>query len=251
MNHFTIGTLNITATNLETAVTGIGEAINTGRCGYICVTNVRTAWLANHDLHYLDIQNHSLMTVPDGMPLVWFAHRKGLSTVSRVSGVELMKKLLAESKKQNYTHYFYGSTPETIEKMVNVCRREYPEAEITKAVSPPFQPVDNIDIPRLAEEINRLQPAFFWIGLGAPKQEQLMHLLQPYLEKTVCIGVGLAFEYLAGTVKRAPEWMQKSGLEWLFRMMQQPAKIKRIIMPFAWFMGMFVKTFFIHGKREE
>jgi N-acetylglucosaminyldiphosphoundecaprenol N-acetyl-beta-D-mannosaminyltransferase len=248
---FKLGKISINATDLANTIAGIGEAVESGRYGYVCVTNVRTSWLANHDAHYLEIQNSSLMTVPDGMPLVWYAHRRGFASVSRVSGVELMKRILAIPAGQKYSHYFYGSTPETIERMVKVCRSEFPDAEIKKALSPPFRPVEKIDIPQLAAEINRLQPTFFWIGLGAPKQEMLMNSLQPYLEKTVCIGVGLAFEYLAGNVKRAPVWAQRAGLEWLFRIAQQPRNIGRIIKPFSWFAAIYFKSFFIRKRQKS
>jgi N-acetylglucosaminyldiphosphoundecaprenol N-acetyl-beta-D-mannosaminyltransferase len=243
---FNISKIEINVTDLPKCLDSIREALNQGNYGYICVTNVRTAWLANQDPEYLKIQNGSLLTVPDGMPLVWYAHRRGFKNVGRVSGLSLMKGIFSISSEEKYSHYFYGSTPDTIVKLVKNVSENYPGISIKKAVSPPFQPVEKINAEELAAEINLLQPEFFWVGLGAPKQSYLMAKLQPLLKSTICIGVGLCFEYLSGNVKRAPEWMQRAGLEWLFRVAQQPRNIGRIIKPFSWFAGMYVLTFFNH-----
>ncbi|HLP72558.1 MAG TPA: WecB/TagA/CpsF family glycosyltransferase, partial [Bacteroidales bacterium] len=96
----------------------------------------------------------------------------------------------------------------------------------------------------LAHRINLIKPTFFWCGLGAPKQERLMYLLQPKLNSTICIGVGLAFEYFAGTVKRAPDWMIQSGLEWVYRLAQQPGKINRAFRPLSWMFVQLMKSNF-------
>ena len=163
--------------------------------------------------------------------------------VGQVAGNELFHALLGESAKSGYSHYFYGSTPSTIEKMKQRVAVEYPKAKIVGAVSPPFQPIENYDIDALAEEINRISPTFFWVGLGAPKQERLMALLQPKLKNTICIGVGLVFEYYAGTVKRAPKWARKMGLEWLIRSIQQPKRWFVFYKPFLWTINQIVKSY--------
>jgi len=175
-----------------------------------------------------------LLSVPDGAPLVWIAHNKGLKTVGKVSGKDLMDALFQISVENNYSHYFFGSTPQTINLLQNQLKKDIRGINIKGAISPPFQPLEEFDIESLAKEINRLKPTFFWCGLGAPKQERFIAMLQPKLEKTICIGVGLAFEYVAGTVKRAPLWMQKSGLEWSYRLRQQPQNISRAIRPLSW-----------------
>jgi N-acetylglucosaminyldiphosphoundecaprenol N-acetyl-beta-D-mannosaminyltransferase len=242
---FNLGKIAINATDLASFISTIREAIKKNIYSYICVTNVRTAYLANKNPDYLKIQNSSLLTVPDGMPLVWYAHRTGYKNVKRVSGADLMNALFAISVEEQYSHYFYGSTRGTIEKLVKNIAGKYPGIIIKKAISPPFQPIENINLEELAADINQMKPTFVWIGLGAPKQEILMDKLQPLLKSTICIGVGLSFEYLAGSVKRAPVWAQKAGLEWLFRIVQQPKKITRIILPFSWFLWIYIKTFVV------
>jgi N-acetylglucosaminyldiphosphoundecaprenol N-acetyl-beta-D-mannosaminyltransferase len=233
-DRFRLGRVFISTMNTADAISFI-HGIGSRECyGYICFMDARTAYLANHNVEYCAIQCASLLTFPDGMPLVWFARKSGYEHVEKVSGKDFMDMVLSESVRYGYSHFFFGSTPETIEKIKENLGKQYPGIVILGAVSPPFQPLEAFDIDKLADELNRLKPTFFWCGLGAPKQERLMALLQPKLKSTICGGVGLAFEYLAGTVKRAPSWMQKNGLEWVYRLAQQPRNISRVFMPFLW-----------------
>lgn len=234
VNRYNIGKIAISRVDLQFTIGVVNESIQTNHIGYICVTNARTSYLANHDNEYCKIQNGSLLTVPDGMPLIWIAHNLGYREVGRVCGPDLFPAMLEESKRKGYSHYFFGSTQRTIDQICSKMKNEYLTLEVKGAVSPPFQPLEAYDIDALAAEINRLKPTFFWCGLGAPKQERLMAMLQPKLESTICIGVGLVFEYFAGTVERAPEWAQKSGMEGFFRLLQQPTKISRMFKPWFW-----------------
>jgi len=229
-----IGQISLSKTNISNTLKVIEEAILENKQGYICVTNSRTTYLANHDQNYCQIQNNSMLTVPDGMPLVWTAHNLGFKEVGRVSGPDLMDAIFKISQEKNYSHYFFGSTPQTIDLMKSNLTKKYPELQIRGAVSPPFQPIESFEIDSLANEINQLKPTFFWCGLGAPKQERFIASLQPKLDSTICIGVGLAFEYIACTVKRAPIIIQKTGFEWVYRLAQQPQNIKRAIRPLSW-----------------
>lgn len=241
ISRFFIGNIGVSIVNLKKCCDAIDLAIQGKKYGYICVTNSRTLHYGNVFSEYSHIQNNSLLTVPDGMPLVWIGKNLGYQSVGRVSGQDLMAALF---ENPNYTHYFYGSTPDTIKLMKDKLVEKFPLLNIKGMISPPFQPLENFDIHSLANEINKIKPTFFWCGLGAPKQENLIHLLQPKLEETICVGVGLAFEYWAGNVKRAPIWMQKNGFEWLFRLAQQPKNIKRAIRPISWIFLELIHSFF-------
>ena len=234
MDRYNIGKIKISNTNINKTLDLIEKQIKIKESSYICVTNARTSHLANKDNEYCKIQNNSYLTVPDGMPLVWIAHNKGFKEVGKVSGMDLMKRIFTESVKNSYSHYFYGCSNATIDLMVENIKKDYYGIQIKGAVSPPFQPLEKFDIDALATELNSLKPTFFWCGLGAPKQERLMALLQPKLDSTICVGVGLAFEYFAGTVKRVPVPIQRMGLEWFYRCAQQPIKARRFIVPFFW-----------------
>lgn len=243
IERFNIGKIAISATNISQTLLSIDNTIKQNNFGYICVTNSRTAHLSNHDDVYCKIQNNSLLTIPDGAPLVWIAHNKGYKNVGRITGKDLMDALFAISVEKGYSHYFYGSSPETISQLKLNLEKQYLGIEIKEAISPPFQPLEEFDIDRLANQINNLKPTFFWCGLGAPKQELLNALLQPKLDSTICIGVGLAFEYIGGTVKRAPKWMRKSGLEGVYRLIQQPKNIKRAFKPLSWVFLKLIKSY--------
>lgn len=243
MNRFSIGKFNVSCVNLQTAISYINKSIVNGLYGYICVSNARVAYQSNHDSIYCSIQNNSLLTVPDGKPLVWIAKNLGYKNVGQVAGNELFHSLLRESEEHGYSHYFFGSTPKTIHKMKLKMSQDYPNVKLKNAVSPPFQPIEDFDIDSLAAEINEKNPTFFWIGLGAPKQERLMALLQPKLKSTICIGVGLVFEYYAGTVKRAPLWARKLSLEGIFNLIQQPRKRgRRFLQMFPWIIKEIIKS---------
>jgi N-acetylglucosaminyldiphosphoundecaprenol N-acetyl-beta-D-mannosaminyltransferase len=235
-NRYKISKIKVSQINLPDTLSVIYNALINGELNYICVTNSRTTYLANNDENYCRIQNNSLLTVPDGKPLVWVAHNLGYYEVGRVSGKDLMDALFEISEERRYSHYFYGSTQGAIDLMKENILQRYPDLDIKGAVSPPFQPLESFDIDPLAIELNDLRPTFFWCGLGAPKQERLIAALQPKLDSTISVGVGLAFEYFAGTVVRAPRWMQNLGFEGIYRLSQQPRNISREIIPFLWIM---------------
>lgn len=224
MERFAIGKFKVSVTDLPKAIDFINKCVAAQKFNYVCVSNARSAYQSNQEQDYCDIQNKSLLTVADGRPLSWIAHNLGYKDVRQIAGMDLFNGLLKESKRFGYSHYFFGSTDSTLEKMKDRLSEEYPDAKLLKVFSPPFQPLEQFDIDSLAAELNELKPTFFWVGLGAPKQERLMALLQPKLKETICIGVGLVFEYYAGNVKRAPEWIRKIGLEWLYRDIQQKRK---------------------------
>jgi N-acetylglucosaminyldiphosphoundecaprenol N-acetyl-beta-D-mannosaminyltransferase len=240
--------ISVSRTNVQQTIERIEELRRDGVFGYLCHMDMRTAYLARHDESYRAIQNSSLMTFPDGMTLVWYARRMGYRDVGKVSGKDFMDAIFSVSLQRGYTHYFYGSTDETIELLRKNFVQNYPGVSVLGAVSPPFQPLEKFDIDGLAAELNRIRPTFFWCGLGAPKQERLIALLQPKLERTYCVGVGLAFEYVAGTVIRAPLWMREHGLEWVYRLSQQPGNIRRVVPPLLWMVRMLLLPARMTGK---
>lgn len=241
-SRFSINRIKISKTNLSKTVCFLQHCIKNKLHGYVCVTNARTSYLANYDVDYCNIQNNSLLSVPDGMPLVWIAKNNGNKEVGKVSGKDLMDAIFKVSVKEGYSHYFYGCSQETINLLQSKLLDQYPGLDIKAAISPPFQPVEDFDIELLSKHINELKPTFFWCGLGAPKQERIIALLQPYLNSTISVGVGLAFEYFAGTIKRVPIKIEKYGFEWLFRCIQQPIKARRFIVPFLWIITKILKS---------
>lgn len=250
-NRFKINNVAISITDLNDTTNRIKRKVESNSPGYICVTNVRATYFGNHDPNFCRILNNSFLTIPDGKPLEWYAHLSGFKQVQKTSGPDLFERICELSEKEGYTHYFYGSTPEVIKKMLLNLKSKYPHLKIIDAISPPFAPVEELANEKTIEQINKLNPSFVWVGLGAPKQERFMDLIIDKIETSVLIGVGLVFEYQAGTVIRAPKWMQKNGLEWLFRFIQQPLYSHRSIKAFKYFMVLlFKKLIARYGKKE-
>ena len=190
---------------------------------YLCVSNVHTTVTVYEDKCYRDIQNGGIMAIPDGGPLSALGRKRGFPHMQRTTGPSYMKAVLEMSARYGWRHYFYGSTEETIERLKEVLQTQYPGVEVAGMYSPPFRALNAKEDVQMTEQINQTSPDFVWVGLGAPKQEIWMAEHQGRI-KGLMVGVGAAFDYLAGNIKRAPEWMQKCNLEWLYRMLQDPKR---------------------------
>lgn len=193
---------------------------------YMCVANVHTTVTAHEDDGYCAIQNGGVMAIPDGGPLASVGRKRGHPGMERISGPDYMERMLGMSVKKGYRHYFYGSTEETLEKMQRNLKKRYPGLQIAGMYSPPFCPMDEKEDAILEREINGASPDFIWVGLGAPKQERWMADHQGRIQGFM-VGVGAAFDYLAGNIRRAPGWMQVMNLEWLYRLLQDPKRLFR------------------------
>lgn len=191
---------------------------------YICVSNVHTTVTAWKDEVYRAVQNGGILAIPDGGPLSSTGRKRGFAKMRRVTGPDYMLKTIALGLPQGWRHYFYGSTPETLEKMEKALREEYPDIQIAGMYSPPFRALSAEEDGAIVEKINEVAPDFVWVGLGAPKQEIWMHDHQGRVQGLM-VGVGAAFDYTAGNISRAPQWMQKHNLEWLYRLMQDPKRL--------------------------
>ncbi len=226
LQHCEILKTNINVTNMSDTIKYIGEHLNDLRGKYICVSNVHTTVMAYENAEYRKIQNSAAMALPDGAPLSSYSRRKGYKQAQRVTGPDLMLELFAVSKEKGYRHYFYGATEETLQSMRKVIERDYPGMEIAGMYAPPFRTLTPQEDAEIVEKINKSRPDFIWIGLGAPKQEEWMYQHMGQLQG-VLIGVGAGFDYLAGYIKRAPRWMQRMSLEWLYRLLQDPRRLWR------------------------
>ena len=191
---------------------------------YICVSNVHTTVTAWKDEAYRAVQNGGILAIPDGGPLSSTGRKRGFAKMRRVTGPDYMLKTIALGLPQGWRHYFYGSTPETLEKMEKALREEYPDIRIAGMYSPPFRALSAEEEGAIVEKINEAAADFVWVGLGAPKQEIWMHDHQGRVQGLM-VGVGAAFDYTAGNISRAPQWMQKHNLEWLYRLMQDPKRL--------------------------
>ena len=144
--------------------------------------------------------------------------------MQRTTGPSYMEAILKISEQKGYSHYFYGSTEETLEMLSEQLKVKYPDLKIAGIYSPPFRPLTEQEDAEVISRINETRPDFVWVGLGAPKQEIWMADHQGKINGFM-VGVGAAFDYMAGNIKRAPKWMQKCNMEWFYRLMQDPKRL--------------------------
>ncbi len=194
--------------------------------GVVCVANVDMVTRAVNDPRLKAVMEDALAVVSDGMPLVWRLRSLGHRHATRVCGPDLMFTLCRLAERDGRAVFFFGGTPQEIKQMSARLRERFPQLQIAGAVSPPLLPTSPGLDPAIIERINSTNAGIVFVGLGCPKQEFWMSVHAPHL-KAVTIGVGYAFALAAGLQPQAPTWMQRSGLEWLFRLVQEPGRLWR------------------------
>jgi N-acetylglucosaminyldiphosphoundecaprenol N-acetyl-beta-D-mannosaminyltransferase len=250
MEHFVILGVRISATTISSACEAIEGLIRRKEKTYVCVAPVSTLVDCRKSENYRNIVNSAGMVTPDGMPVVWLGRLSGNTTVQRTYGPDLMAAVCERSQDGGYRHFFYGGTPETNERLVGVIRRRFPRLSIAGTYVPPFRAGGEQEDAAVIAQINAAQPDIVWVGLGSPKQDYWMAAHRPVLNAPVLIGVGAAFDFLAGTKRQAPVWMRRSGLEWLFRLLSEPRRLwKRYLVGNTQFIWYLIKDIF-GGKRH-
>ena len=213
----------ISAVNMESCIQNIFENFDAVRGQYICVSNVHTTVMAHDDPTYYKAQAESFMSVPDGKPLS-VVGKKQFPDMDRVTGPDLMRRVFEESKRRKLNHFFYGNHSENLEKMIRALKRDYPWVNICGYEPSVFREMSEEEERRLAERIDSTAPDFVWVALGAPRQELFCHRMVGRINGLM-VGVGGAFNILAGIVPEAPQWMQDLSLEWLYRLIQEPKRL--------------------------
>lgn len=215
----TIGSVHSVASHLLAKV-------RDGASGYVCVANVHMLVTARRAKHLASVLRGAEVVTSDGMPLVWTLKRQGHREAERVAGPDLVPQICELSALEQVPVYFYGGTSETLEAMRERLVQRFPGVRIVGMEAPPMLPeqpeVDDELVQRLRSSGARL----IFVGLGCPKQEYWMAAYSPHVS-AIMLGVGAAFDFLAGSKSRAPSWMQRTGLEWLFRLLCEPRRLWR------------------------
>ncbi len=193
---------------------------------YVCACNVHSVVTAGNDSRFLEAVNSADMATPDGMPIAWALKRLGFPNQSRINGPDLMWRLLARAQADRQPVFFYGSSPNTLSHLQPRVSAAFPELQIAGALSPPFRALSDEEDRSIVSTINESGATIVFVGLGCPKQEKWMADHRGRIQG-VMLGVGAAFDYHAGILKRAPGWMQEFGLEWLYRFEQEPRRLWR------------------------
>lgn len=240
--------VNIAITNMQDTVKLIVEQIDELQGNFICLSNVHTTVMSQKDEEYRNIQNSAFLALPDGSPLSLVQRLRGYRMAEQVAGPDLMAELWKATENTEISHYFYGSTPETIEALEKNLKKEYPGIKIAGMEAPPFRPLTEVEDAEAVARINQSGAAIVWVGLGAPKQEKWMYEHRGKVN-ALMLGVGAGFDFHAGTVKRAPAWMRKHYLEWLYRLIQDPKRLwKRYVQTNGKFLLISVKDAFVWKK---
>jgi N-acetylglucosaminyldiphosphoundecaprenol N-acetyl-beta-D-mannosaminyltransferase len=194
---------------------------------YVCVTGVHGVIESWRDKDLRQIHNAAGLVTPDGMPLVWLTRHHGFKHAERVYGPDLMLALCERSVSQGYRHFLYGGAEGVPDLLSKNLQRLFPGLRIVGSFSPPFRPLTDEEDEEVVRMINKSNPDIVWVGLSTPKQERWMDEHVGRVTAPVLIGVGAAFDFHSGLKRQAPRWMQRSGLEWLFRLATEPRRLWR------------------------
>jgi len=217
--------VQISAINMAMALEAIVGWVLSDDRQYVCVTGVHGVMESQRDRDLLAIHNRAGLTTPDGMPMVWAGKAAGAGWMERVYGPDMMLSVLAEAESRGWSSFFYGGAPDVPGELVERLVQKFPAMAVAGTYSPPFRPLTLEEIEETANLINDSGATLVWVGLSTPKQERWMAELRPRLNASVLFGVGAAFDFHAGRLSQAPRWMQRSGLEWLYRLIKEPRRL--------------------------
>jgi N-acetylglucosaminyldiphosphoundecaprenol N-acetyl-beta-D-mannosaminyltransferase len=213
--------VGISALTLDAACAHVLQAHYGQPRGYVCVCTVHGVSEARADAEFRQVLNRSYLTTPDGMPLVWL----GPAGVTRVYGPDLMLAVCAAGRSHGLRHYFYGGAAGVSAALAQTLATRFPGLTVAGTFSPPFRALNSAEEQAFHADVERTRPDIVWVGLGTPKQERFMAAHAPQLQAGLWIGVGAAFDFHTGRVRQAPRWMQRRGLEWLFRLAVEPRRL--------------------------
>jgi N-acetylglucosaminyldiphosphoundecaprenol N-acetyl-beta-D-mannosaminyltransferase len=225
--HARILGVNVSAITMADAVREVEDWIGRKAQHFVCITGVHGVIESQSDPALMQIHERAGLVTPDGMPLVWMARKLGHRHTQRVYGPDLMLELSALSAKTGYRQFYYGGPPGLAERLRDRLGQRFPGLSVAGTFSPPFRPVTAEEDEAIVDLINAAKPDIVWVGLSTPKQEYWMAAHLGRIDAPVMIGVGAAFDFHAGTKRQAPLWMQRNGLEWLFRLASEPTRLWR------------------------
>lgn len=232
----------IDALSWDEAVTRIVKWGAARESRYVCICNVHSVVTTTRDIEFKIAVNNADMSTPDGAPIAWALRRLGHPAQERINGPDLMMRYLKEAQRAGQVVFFYGSTEQTLVKLRIALSKQFPRLRIGGTYSPPFRPLSREEDEEVVDMINQSGANVVFVGLGCPKQEKWMADHRGRIN-AVMVGVGAAFDYHAGVIKRAPVWWQQHGLEWLYRLGSEP---KRLFMRY-----MVTNTLFVFGFTRQ
>jgi N-acetylglucosaminyldiphosphoundecaprenol N-acetyl-beta-D-mannosaminyltransferase len=209
------------------AVERLCEFLTDGNTHQVVTVNLDFLSIAQHDPAFRDTLNAADLAVADGMPLVWASRLRGQPLAERVAGVELMNESCRLAVRSGHSVFLLGAAPGVADAAARTLQVDNPGLRIAGVYSPPIGELSRAENARIVSMIRAARPGFLFVAFGAPRQDLWIHEHRPLLDVPVSMGVGCVFDLLAGSVARAPHWMQKSGLEWAHRLRNEPGRLWR------------------------
>lgn len=219
--------VHVSTIDMDAAVASFDAWIRRRDRTYVCVTGVHGVMESQADPALAAIHNASGLTTPDGMPMVWCGRYAGAAGMTRVYGPDLMLEVCSVAADRGWKMFFYGAAPGVPDTLAARLAQRFPGLEVVGTYSPPFRDLSDEEIIDIAAMIDGSGADIVWVGLSTPKQERWMDRIRPHVSAPVLVGVGAAFDIHAGNLPQAPPWMQRSGLEWLYRLVREPRRLWR------------------------
>ena len=217
--------VGVHAINLAQAVEQSERLLASGGKGYVCLTGVHGVMEAQDDPEFRAVLNHAYLCVPDGMPTVWVGRWQGHRSMERVYGPDYMMAMCERSPMRGYRHFLCGGGPGVAARLKARLETQVRGLQIVGTYTPPFGPLTSQQESELINLVEQTHPDIFWVGLSTPKQERFMARYLDKLDVKLMAGVGAAFDLHAGLRKDAPAWMKRAGLQWVYRMAQEPRRL--------------------------
>jgi N-acetylglucosaminyldiphosphoundecaprenol N-acetyl-beta-D-mannosaminyltransferase len=217
----------IDAVNMDQALARIEENLRVRRKGYVCLAGVHGVMESKRDPALAKIFADATLVAPDGMPTVWVGRHQGHPHMERVAGPDLMLEVISREEFRGYSHFLCGGKPGVAEELRDLLIARYPELQIVGTYSPPFGSMSPAQEKKFLSTINRVRPDIVWVGISTPKQERFMDRYLPLLDTTLMFAVGAAFDFHTGRIADCSDWIKRSGLQWLHRLLQDPKHLWR------------------------
>lgn len=217
--------VHVTAFDLTTAVAEMIQAVHDQRRAYVCTCPVYTLMQGHERAEVRAALNAADWVTPDGMPVVWALRLLGARSVGRVYGPDLLLALTERSAEAGYAQFYLGGAPGVAEQLAVNMKAHFPGLRVAGTLCPPFRALTVAEEAELVRTVNDSNAHILWVGLGSPKQDVWMQRFRSRLSAPLLVGVGAAFDFFTGRQKQAPRWMQRSGLEWAFRLAHEPRRL--------------------------
>ena len=240
-------------TTYEHTLDWIDQAVAARARSYVCVAAVHTVMACQEDPALRAAVLGADFTLPDGQPLVWAMNALGHDLSSRVYGPELMERACARAARTGQRFYLYGGRSQgALVELARMLRLRHPGLQIVGGHAPPFRALTEGEEEAVAADIRRCRPDVIWVGIGVPRQEKWMARMRHRIDAPVLIGVGAAFDFHAGIVAQAPERLQRIGLEWAFRLSQEPRRLWRRYLRYnPWFVAGFARQYVAYRRARR